>query len=212
MISFCIITDGKEPTKLYNEIVSICDLRIPFYEILVGGKIPDETQYFTGTHNVDLEEYAKAGRLGAMRNALCRRAQGDILVVADDDMVFHDDFYTGILWHENKFDVLACRLLNPDGTRFWDWATYKGPNGHALIDYNVSNYEDVYVSGGLITMKRYVFDECQWDENLGFYQNEDIDFSERLKAHRFRITFNPFSTVTHDAPYTQSDRGVVRTR
>jgi len=211
MISFCIITDGREPAKTSREIQSINALHIPFYEILLGGNIPDENMVW-GIKSVDMHEHARAGRLGAMRNALCRRAAGDILVVADDDMVFHSDFYQGVLWHQGKFDVLACRILNPDGTRFWDWATYKGPNGHALLDYDKTDYENMYVSGGLITMKRYVFDECQWDENLGFYQNEDIDFSEKLKARCLRFIFNPFSTVTHDAPYTQVGKSVVRTR
>ena len=47
-------------------------------------------------------------------------------------MIFHADFANGLrhlVAHTADVDVLCVRLLNPDGTRYWDWATFGGPRG-----------------------------------------------------------------------------------
>lgn len=205
-ISFCIIADGKEPDKLAAEVASIRALEIPDFEMLIAGEPPP----MPGCELLLMPEDARAGRLGAMRNALCKASIGNVLVVADDDMLFHEDFYRGLLEYGDGFDVLNCRILNPDGTRFWDWAANGGPRGHSLMDYGEVD-PWVYITGGLCIMRREVFEKVQWDGTLGFYQGEDIDFSERVKVAGFKIAFNPHSTVTHDDPrYTQVGNGVIR--
>lgn len=203
--SFLLITDGKEPDKLAAEVASIEALAISDFEVLVGGD-PPPGRY----ERLLMLEEAKAGRLGAMRNALCESAAGEVLIVADDDMLFHEDFYRGLVEHGDGFDVMSCRILNPDGSRFWDWAACGGPRGHSLMEYGEVD-PWVYVTGGLCIMRAEVFQRVRWDAGLGFYRGEDVDFSERVKAAGFRITFNPHSTVTHDDPrYTQVGRGIVR--
>ena len=196
--SFCIITNGKRPEKLAREIESIRALGIPDFEILVGGN-PPSGPAFQGLRTVRLVDAADNGRLGEMRNALCRAARYDHLVVADDDMLFHADYYEGLKAFGEDYDVLCVRLLNPDGTRYWDWATHGGPTGHRLLAYDETD-PHVYVTGGLCILKAHVFDRVQWDEHRGFYQHEDVDFSERLKEAGFRIRFCRASTVTHNDP------------
>ncbi|MBM3836640.1 MAG: glycosyltransferase [Verrucomicrobia bacterium] len=204
--SFCIITNGKRPAKLREEIQSIRALKIPQCEILVGGDVPAG---FDDVIAVPMAEVAHAGRLGEMRNQLCRRAQYDRLVVADDDMIFHADFYEGLLNFGENYDVLCVRLLNTDGTRFWDWAKAGSAAEQRLLEY--TEYDSrVYVTGGLCIMKAAVSDLVQWDGQRGFYQLEDVDFSERLKTAGFSIRCCPFSTVTHnDRRYTQVGRVIL---
>lgn len=190
MYSFCIITDNQEPQKLNDLIKSIRSQGME-HEILIS---------------VDKD---KSGRLGMLRNKACRQAQGDILIVLDDDMVLHDCFYSGLKRYGNDFDVLSCVILNPDGSRYWDWKVNK--NGlNWLLDYGDIE-ESVSITGGLCIMKREVFESVQWDNERGFYKDEDVDFSDRLKRAGFRIDFNPWSTVTHNGPYTQKGIGVFRT-
>ena len=206
--SFCIITNGARPEKLQREIQSIRALAIPAYEILVGGAVPPWVEGENVT-TVPVPEAAQAGRLGEMRNRLTERARYDHLVVADDDMFFTTDFYRGVLAHGEDYDVLCVRLLNPDGSRFWDWASYGGPDVHTLLDYEVAEDPNLYVTGGLCIMKARVADRVQWDEGRGFYQQEDIDFSARLKKAGMRISFCRQATVVHDdARYTQVGRQV----
>jgi glycosyltransferase involved in cell wall biosynthesis/cytochrome c-type biogenesis protein CcmH/NrfG len=193
--SFLIITNGKRPRKLAREIESIRALKIPQFEILVGGEPPTELPDGVGT--VLTVDAARNGRLGEMRNALTAAARYDHFVVVDDDFIFHDDFYTGLQRYGDDWEALSVRILNPDGSRFWDWATHGGPRGHVLLDYTDDD-DHVYITGGLILLKAEVADRVKWDDGRGFYQGEDLDFSSRLRKAGIRPSFNRHSSTTHD--------------
>ncbi len=193
--SFLIITNGKRPRKLVHEIESIRALKIPQHEILVGGEPPTELP--EGIETVLAIDAARNGRLGEMRNALTAAARYDHLVVVDDDFLFHSDFYTGLQRYGDNWEALSVRILNPDGSRFWDWATHGGPRGHVLLDYTDDD-DRVYITGGLILLKAEVADRVKWDDERGFYQGEDLDFSSRLRKAGIRPSFNCHSTTTHD--------------
>ena len=205
MISFAIITDGKEPAKLLAQIDSIIVLNAPEYEIIVSGNPQVGTPVDL---IVPMPHTAKQGRLGALRNGVVGCASGDIIVVTDDDMLFWLDWYKAVIEYPGEWDVMACRILNPDGTRYWDWKAHdKGLNW--LLDYNdVSDLQSL--TGGLTIMKKHVWERVQWNDELGFNQAEDVDFTNRLKAAGFKIVMNPAATITHDAPYTQIGAGVFK--
>lgn len=206
-ISFCLITNGKRPEKLRCEIESIRALGIPEYEILVGGEVPAG---FEDVIIVPVVDGARNGRLGEMRNRLVERARFPHLVVADDDMVFHKDFYAGLQRFGPDYEVQCVRLLNPDGTRFWDWATCGGTKGQRLLAYG-DHDSHIYPTGGFCVIKAEVARQVRWDESRGFYQGEDVDFAARLRNRGITISCNRFSTVTHDDPrYTQRGDQVVR--
>lgn len=209
MYSFCIITDGKDPEALQREIDSIMALNVPEYEFILCGDIPAlhlEAPFIF----IMRPDLAEAGNLGAMRNACVTSASGDIIVVTDDDMIFHDDFYTGMQGYGDNFDVLSCRILNPDGTRYWDWKAHDhATNKNWLVQYH-QHHPKISLTGGLTIAKKWVFERVLWPDDLGFYQDEDVNFTDRLKAAKIRINFNAQSTVTHDAPYTQRGVGVFR--
>lgn len=188
--SIVIITDGKEPDKLDTLIASI------------------EQQHFDGVEVIVVRDEKHEGRLGALRNTGCRRARYEHIIVLDDDMILHSDFLPGLKKYGEDYDVLSCRIVNPDYTRYWDWKAHQfGKNW--LLDYGETS-ELVSITGGLCVMKAEVFQRVQWDETRVINQEEDVDFSNRLKKAGFRIEFNPWSTVTHDANYTQYGRGVVK--
>ncbi|MFO1497104.1 MAG: glycosyltransferase [Verrucomicrobiota bacterium] len=206
--SFCIITNGKRPAKLLREIESIRALQIPVYEILVGGAPPEGLPADVG--QVPAADAARNGRLGEMRNKLTAAARYDRLVVVDDDFIFHSDFIIGIQSLGDDWEIACPRILNPNGTRYWDWATHGGANGHALLDYGQPD-DHIYVTGGLCVMKATVADRVKWDDQRGFYMGEDLDFSARLRAAGIRICSNPRSTATHDdGRYTQMGKAIER--
>ena len=192
--SFCIITDGREPDKLRLEIESIKAQQGTNAEILVGGDVPEG---FNDVSCFAMADAARDGRLGYMRNRLVERTRFGVIVVADDDMIFHPGFTKGIMAYPDDYDVLCVRILNTDGTRFWDWAVYGAPSGHHLIDYAILD-PYVYVTGGLCVMRSHVPLLVQWSDNLGFYQFEDIEFSRRINAQGLRIRFCKESVVTHN--------------
>ncbi len=191
MISFVIITDKQEPEKLAKAVDCIRAQSIPGAELFI------------------VEDKNRTGRLGALRNTGCKMTNNPVLVVMDDDIYLHGDFYSGLQKYGNDFDILSCKILNPDGSRYWDWKIHvNGKN--ELLEYDKTS-ENQSLTGGLTIMKRRVFEKVQWDETKGFYQAEDVDWTNRAKAAGFRIAFNPHSTVTHDGPYTQSGKWVIKT-
>lgn len=205
MISFCLITDGKEPDKLEAQLTSIHALGVPHYEIIVSGNPPVGID---ADCIVPMPATAMQGRLGALRNGAAWRAQGEILVVTDDDMLFHPGWYEGLQACTADWDVMACRIHNPDGSRYWDWKAHS--NGkNWLLDYNETN-ELVSLTGGLTICKRHVWEHVKWNDDLCFNQAEDVDFTNRVKAAGYSIVFNPLMTITHDAPYTQKGVGVYK--
>jgi len=200
-LSFCIITDGRRPEVLRRELASIRSLTGVRTECIVAGRVPPDLG--EDVHVIEAPDLADAGRLGAMRNLAVRHAVAPICVVCDDDMTFHPDFADGVATMQGDFDVLCVRLLNPDGTRFWDWATIGGPTGHRLLEYSETD-PWVYVTGGLAILKRDVAVQVPWHETLGFYQQEDVEWSRRVQQAGYRIRFTPAATVTHqDDRYTQ---------
>jgi GT2 family glycosyltransferase len=207
--TFCIITNGRRPHKLQQELDSIHRLKIPNYEIRIAGKLPPGMPINGFTFH-PMPDAARSGKLGAMRNHLCRQSRFENLVVADDDLIFHADFYRGLIEFGNDYDMLAVRLLNPDGTRFWDWATIGGPAGHRLLDYGARD-PNVYVTGGLCIIKAGVAKSVEWNEDVGPYQDEDVDFSKRLREAGYSIKFCPNATATHDdSRYTQFGDHILR--
>ncbi len=193
--SVVIITDGNEPLKLQRLIDSIATQNFPTVEVIV------------------VRDDKHEGRLGALRNAGCRQAQYYNLIVLDDDMILHPDFYPGIQRFElDNIDplylVYGCRILNPDYTRYWDWKAHEG-GVNWLLDYG-DNDPRQSLTGGLTIFNKSVFADVQWNEDRRINQEEDVDFTNRLKAAGYQIGFNPWSTVTHDGPYTQIGRGVIK--
>ena len=193
--SIIIITDGAEPDKLARLVESIGAQGFPEVEVIV---VRDERH---------------EGRLGALRNAGCRQAKYDRLIVLDDDMILHPGFYAGLLRFERTninpvCRVYTCRIVNPDYTRYWDWKAHED-HKNWLLDYGDDDPR-ASLTGGVTIMDRGVFRDVQWDETRGFNQEEDVDFTNRLRAAGYRIGFNPWSTITHDGPYTQVGRGVIK--
>lgn len=199
-ISFGIITNGRRPAKLLSEVASIFALGVPELEVLVAGDVDPELEAELarrGVRFVPERRAASEGKLGRMRNALVEQARHPIMVIADDDMLFHADFHQALAEHGPDFDALAVRIQNPDGGRFWDYATKGGPRGHRLLDYGVAD-QHTYVTGGLIVARREVLAAVRWDDTRGFYEDEDVDMSRRLREAGYRIGFCPAATVTHD--------------
>lgn len=205
--SFCIITGGQRRAKLERQIASIRALKLPNFEILVGGDVSNVPD---GVDKVDMADAARAGRLGKMRNALARIARFDRLVIGDDDIVFDSEFGSGLKRFGEGCDAMAVRVVNPDGSRFWDWAATGGTKGSVLLDYWDAD-PNVYITGGICVLKADVLDRVAWDDLRGFYECEDVDFSTRLKAAGITICFNTFCKVLHDDDrYSRVGRSVFR--
>jgi len=204
MISFCIITDGMEPEKLDAQIESIRALGCKS-EIIVSGNphVGADADLI-----VAMPHTAKQGRLGALRNGAVGSASGEIIIVTDDDMTFFPQWDRMIEEFPGEWDVMSCVILNPDGSRYWDWKAHE--NGmNWLLPYDSTDPRQS-LTGGLTIMKDYVAKAVHWDDDRGFNQSEDVDFTNRLKKAGFRIVMNPAAAIRHNGNYSQSGIAVIK--
>ncbi|MGC8603181.1 MAG: glycosyltransferase family 2 protein [Desulfomonilaceae bacterium] len=209
--SFGIITNGKRPEKLAKLLDSIRfqKLDLDYYEIMVAGCV----SCLNGTDGVrvfPMDDAANQGRLGAMRNVLAQAAQFNKFVCLDDDFLLHPQWAEAVNAVKGDFDVATGIILNPDLSRYCDWV-------NIIEDYTfLRTYDQTfdkcqYVTGGYGIYKDYIFNEHSWNDNLGFYQGEDVSFSRRLFDAGYQLKFIPEAIVMHDDErYRQKGYGVIR--
>jgi len=200
--TFGLISNGVRGEKIRRLIRSVRAQGIEDVQILLCG-IPPEGFDEPGVEVLHAPECAVPGTggPGQLRNRVARAARHEVVVISDDDMVFHDGFCQAILDRGPDWDVLCPRMLNPDGTRHWDWAVFRGHGSadHYLLPYDAWD-PDVYLPGGAGILKRTVFDRVLWREELGFGQYDDVIFSQDCSKADVRIGCLPGAVVTHDDP------------
>jgi hypothetical protein len=209
--SFGIITNGQRNEKLLRLINTIRLQKTPLdaYEILVAGCV-HEIAGLQGIRTFPMMEAASQGRLGAMRNVLARAAIFNKFVCLDDDFLLHPKWAEAVEEVRGDFDVATSIILNPDLSRYCDWVNII-ENYTFLRAYHEMFDKCQYVTGGYGIYKDFIFLEHSWNDDLGFYQGEDVSFSKRLFDAGFQLKFIPKAIVMHDDErYRQKGYGVIR--
>ncbi len=211
--SFGIITNGLRVEKLERLVYSIRaqNLAPECYEILVAGNVKDITGV-DGITKIPMEQAAAEGRLGAMRNALAKEAKFNKLVSLDDDFLLHPAWADAVQDVKGDFDIATSIILNPDLSRYCDWVNLI-ENYTFLRAYHEMFDKCQYMTGGYGIYKDYIFLEHSWNDDLGFYQGEDVSFSRRLFNVGYQLKFIPKAIVMHDDDrYRQKGYGVIRSK
>jgi hypothetical protein len=209
--SFGIITNGNRPEKLDKLIESIVGQKLPShtYEIMISGRV-DHVAGRPDVRTYPLEQAADEGRLGAMRNVLARSARFNKFVCLDDDFLLHPSWAQAVLEVQDDFDIATGIILNPDLSRYCDWVNII-ENYTFLRAYHETFAKCQYVTGGYGIYKDFIFQDHSWNEDLGFYQGEDVSFSRRLFDAGHQLKFIPKAVVMHDDErYRQKGYGVIR--
>ncbi len=209
--SFGIITNGKRNEKLASLISTIHrqNLKPENYEILVAGCV-DDIPSNTGIRKFHMDKAAAEGRLGAMRNVISTEATFNKFVCLDDDFLLHPKWADAVTEIKGDFDVATGIIVNPDLSRYCDWVNFI-ENATFLRSYNEMFDKCQYVTGGYGIYKDVIFREHSWNEDLGFYQGEDVSFSKKLFDAGYQLKFIPKAIVMHDDErYRQKGYGVVR--
>jgi hypothetical protein len=158
-------------------------------------------------------EAAAKGLLGRMYNTLAAQAQFENICLMDDDIILTDGWYAKLVesLKNRSFDVVSFPIKNTDGSRFWDWVAWQpGWEAPALLPYNQTS-PDQYVTGGMVLLRRAVWEVVKWSDSLGFYQQEDHDWSRRVWAAGFRLCFCPSAFVLHnDWRYYRKGIGIAK--
>jgi hypothetical protein len=208
--SFCIITDGSPAAqdRILDTIESIQNLQIENYEILCIGGMHEfdiskiDWDMIKNFKRFYFDESVKPGWITKKKNEIARLAKYENLVLFHDYYIFDREWYngynrindqTGGLWHVSSNPVV---MIN--GQRdYTDWVTYDHPKFgiHWTIDYNNWNLTEYqYISGGYFVVKKEFFLENLFDENMIAGQEEDVEWSKRVRT-RGTIICNPYSIV-----------------
>ena len=203
--SFCVITGGLKPAMLETTVKRLVAMQGPDDCIVIAGNVETDPRWTA----VVLPEAAAAGQITVLRNAAARRSSGKILVFLDDDILLEPGWIDAVAQSLTSYDLVGTRLLNPDGTRHWDWAMKTGEE-HRLLEYGIW-HDAVYITGGLNAMRRIVWESTLWNESLMFGQGEDVDLSRRVLEAGFSIGFCSSATAIHSDPhYTQFGDVTIR--
>jgi hypothetical protein len=209
--SFGIITNGKRNEKLMRLVDTIRAQKLAThrYEIMVAGCV-EAIKESEGLRTFPMEKAAAEGRLGAMRNVLARSAHFNKLVSLDDDLLLHAGWSEAVEEVNEDFDLATGIIVNPDLTRYCDWVN-SVDNYTFLRPYHERFDKCQYLTGGYGIYKDYVFEKNAWNDDLGFYQGEDVTFSRKLFDSGFELKFIAKAVVMHDDErYRQKGYGVIR--
>lgn len=189
MITFGIITSGANDPLLIRSIQSIRESKVINKEIIVVGptsvSLPDVI-------HIHFEEEFRENWITRKKNLIALNARFDTLVI------LHDYFVLNSGWNEqlerellrDDWDAGSCQILNEDGLRFRDWCLWT--KNHRLLNKLIKNelqlpYETQdmqklqYLSGSVIFVKRSFLLSNPLDENLGWGDGEDVEWSVRVR-------------------------------
>jgi glycosyltransferase involved in cell wall biosynthesis len=204
-ISFCIPTNGKRIEKTIKTIKSIKaqNWNNVQHEVILCGKIED-FKNIKDIILIDKTEEAESRKVASLRNSAASKSKFENIVWCDDDVIFDKSWLDNLIKYSNNnsWNVLGNKVLNPDGTRYWDRAIL---NPHCMVSYEHSeNDTRLYQSSAFIMVRREVFDTVKWDETKLVHSDkegqipEDVQYSFDLTKNDYRISFNSSSLVWHN--------------
>lgn len=136
--------------------------------------------------------------LSKSRNLALKNALGKILLIADDDVVYKNDFHSIVLQSYNKYPkkaVISFSIEKPNGTLFKKYLPKIKLNLSLLELFNVVSIE--------ISLNKSILDEIGvvFDENFGlasqFSMGEEAIFLSDIKYKMGQIAFVPAVIATH---------------
>jgi hypothetical protein len=214
-ISFCISTNGLQPSKTMKTISSIertmLEAEVDDFEIIVSGNVSPFGQC-KRVKLISRTEDAEQGKLALLRNSCYEVSEGEIVVFLDDDILLDRLWYTRLITYSSssKWQILGNRILLPNGERYWDRVIHQP---HQMVPYDFDETDRrLYQTGCFWIIKRNVLETHQWDSDITYYTermggiNEDMEFSRRLIKAGHILKFDALNTVWHwDESYRQEN-------
>jgi hypothetical protein len=143
-----------------------------------------------------------------------------VLCLLHDYLTLSPDWAINLraLESQHPWSVLAFPQQRLDGGRFWyDWSGFEGPrelDNRQFYDYtDWSHNDDVYISGNIFCVNRFLLLDFPFNENLSHMGEEDLEWTKRIAPYvHFKCAHN--SLVHHQKEhrdqkfFTQLDQKV----
>ncbi|MCB0354284.1 MAG: hypothetical protein KDD64_12190, partial [Bdellovibrionales bacterium] len=193
--TFGIVTHGKSNEQVKFIIESIRAQKIPEYEIIICGYYKQPIG--TDTRYLEFTEQDEKGWVTRKKNIICEASKFENIVVVHDRVAFRPGWYEGMLRYGNAFEALSCVQTYRRVFRTWDWVTFSVPYPSQRFFCLGLSYRDwdpcVFMDGGLNILKKKVWKNSPYNDELFWEEKEDVEFSHRLAANGVLIRFNPFA-------------------
>ncbi|MFQ5531487.1 MAG: hypothetical protein ACE5ES_02625 [Candidatus Nanoarchaeia archaeon] len=192
--SFGIISGGNKIDQIDKQIEIIKNLKIPSYEIIICGKYKETKD--NKINYIEFDDFG-TGWITGKKNVIAENAKYENMVIMHDRIMPNKDFYEGMKKYGNYFEVLSCKVLNDKKERCGDWMTYGNPFNKVsrIGDLDYRDWDKyIWIDGALFIMKKAVWRQVQFDENLFWNQGEDRKMAEDWKDKGIIPRFNPFSS------------------
>lgn len=212
--TFGLVTNGKRIEFVKKTLETIRRLPVKNYEIIIcgtyGEKMDADTLY------INFKEKDDRGWITKKKNLICEKAKFENLCIIHDRIYFDSEWFDGIQKWGNYFDVLSCPVYLPVENKnvFSNWETV-GQNWSREDEYKMFHKngkldpadwdKNVYVGGPIILLKKRIWRQCKWNEDLFWGDAEDIEYSQRQHGEGIMIRFNPHAKV-----YSQTVSGVIK--
>ena len=192
-LSFCILNTSPTSDDLGRCIESIRAQGVDDREILVGGQAAD----VDGIRQVGDTDWLQAGRIGAIRNELCRAAVKRHVVLIDSAVELAPDWY-GNIRDVEYYDCFGSAVTTHGGDRAVDWAYLERIAGQAFprpADYDEWSPR-IFPGPWLVVLRREVCQRVAFDETQSFASDEHADFCRRLVDTGYRHGIIPAARAT----------------
>lgn len=178
--TFGIITGGDQTAMIETIINSIEVENIPNYEIIIVGRCNVERK---NTTMLDFPENLRPMWITKKKNIIANIAKYQNIVFLHDYIALCKGWYEGFLRFGNEgWDVCMNKIVEKNGKRAVDWMGL--PNdpifGNVLHSYHYCNPPGMYVPGNYFVCKKDLILKHPLDENRGWCEGEDIEWSKRI--------------------------------
>ena len=175
------------------------------------GSVDKLTKTFLSQKNIRIVKSAENGGFGKGNNLGASKAKGDYLLFLNNDTTVTDKSLLEMAQyvHEHpEISICGGQLVNADGTLQASTGTFYhlfavfllllGFQKFGLLDVSPKDVSQVdWVKGGLLMIKKGVFDKLHGFDERIFMYTEDMDLCFRAYKSGIPVYFYPFVKVTH---------------
>lgn len=217
--TFGIITDGSQHDRVRQIILSIEnqeDIDYNYNIFIIGG--PNVYQKHPLVQHIAFDETIKHMWITKKKNLVLnnewQHAVHEHIVYLHDYVSLQRGWYKGFQKFGNDWDVCMTPIINLDGQRFRDWASWDDPdygrrwvcrepwcpegrvfNGTwSLVPYFYNKTHLMFVSGTYWVAKKDFMLKYPFNEELSWGQGEDVEWSLRWRDTS-KYVLNQYSSV-----------------
>lgn len=198
-----ILSNGKKENIVLDLIFSLVKANhhhLPIEFIIAGPEIQHEKLHglsikFTNSHIQD-----ELPRIADKKNNIFKLAKMTNIAIFHDRYIVNDDFFDGFESYGYNFEFLTIRQFYENGNEFPAYIAFPIKNKRWQSILNIQTHDQIlpgsFINGGLIILKKGIFDPTPFNNLLLHNEAEDVELSFYLSEHGIIPRFNGFSSST----------------